>query len=239
MKLTNAQKELADLLIATKTHAKVRRRKKKEDGSYEFYYLIRDTSPIDFKISEEEFAFVHHEKNPEAPLSPVIVNLRNLPENLVEKIAQVLAKVKLKTKPLLCTGIPNAAIPFAKKFSEITKIPYVTIFEKDDVPGRPRVLPASDAPKGENKKIIIIDDLITKGNSKIRAIKVAEELGYKVIGLLVLVDREQGGKEMLNQAGYELYTSLSLTDLLQYYLKNKKITKEQFDETIKYLKEDV
>lgn len=239
MELTNSQKKLADLLISTKTHAKVRRRKKNDDGTFEFYHLERDTSPIDFRITEEEFAFVHHEKNPQAPLSPIIVNLRNLPPNLVEKIAKVLAEVKLNEYPDFCTGIPNTGVPIGREFSKILKIPYITIFEKDDDPARPRILPAKDALEGQGEKIIIVDDLITMGNSKLRAIKVAEGLGYKVIGLLVLVDREQGGKETLNEEGYELYAPLKLTDLLKYYFKLKKISKERFKETMEYLKEDV
>lgn len=233
--LTKTQQELADLLYTTKTHAKVRRRKQNPDGSYEFYHVMRDTHPVDFRVTEEEFAFVHHKTNPSAPLSPIIVNLRSLPDELVNKIAEVLSEVTLDEQPDFCTGIPNAGISFAKRFAEITKIPYRTIFEKDDNPSKPQVLPAKDAENGNGKKMLIIDDLITKAGSKVMAIEVAEKLGYTIAGVLVLVDREQGGVEAMKKAGYKLFTALKLTDLLQYYLEKRMISDEQFDETKAYL----
>jgi len=234
-KLTQSQQNLADLLLKTKTHAKVRRRKQNSDGTVEFYYVIRDTSPIDFRVDPSEFAFVHHEKYPKAPLSPIIVNLRNLPANLNKKIAECMAETQLKQVPNFCTGIPNAAIPYAKEFSNETKIPYVTIFEKDDKPGSPRILPAQDAPKGNGKTLLIVDDVITKGESKLRAFKVAEDLGFKVIGLVVLVDRGEGGKEIIEKAGYQFYAPFTLKDLLDYYLEKNMITKDQYEESIEYL----
>lgn len=233
--MKKSQEKLADLLISTKTHAKVRRKKQNPDKTVEFYYVIRDTSPIDFRIDPQEFAFVHHEKHPQAPLSPIIVNLRNLPDSLSRKIAECMAEMTLKQTPDFCTGIPNAAIPYAKEFSNVTKIPYVTIFEKDDQPGSPRILPAKDAAKGQGKTILIVDDVITKGESKFRAFKVAEDLGYKVMGLIVLIDRGEGGKEMIEQAGYQFYAPLTLIGLLDYYLKKGTITQKQYTESVEYL----
>lgn len=233
--LTESQQKLADLLFSTKTHAKVRRRKKNTDGTYEFYYVIRDTSPIDFRETEEEFAFVYHEQKPSAPLSPIIVNLRKMPESLNMEIAGCMSEITLKEKPDVCTGIPNAAIPYARDYAQITGIPYVDIFEKQDIPGAPRILPSKDAQKGAGKTILIIDDVITKGESKFRAFKVAEELGYKVLGLVVLIDRGEGGKQMIEEAGYNFYAPLTLQKLLDYYLKKGTITQGQFNEVQDYI----
>ncbi|HLC87827.1 MAG TPA: phosphoribosyltransferase family protein [Patescibacteria group bacterium] len=235
--LTKSQQKLADLLLDTKTHTKVRRRRFGQDDEVEFYYVERDTSPIDFRENEEEFAFVHHEQNPTAPLSPVKVNLRKMPDSLNMKIAECMAEMKLKQNPDLCTGIPNAAIPYAKDYAQITGIPYVTLFDKDDSPGSPRILAATDAPKGNGKTILIIDDVITKGASKFRAFKVAEELGYKVLGLVVLIDRDEGGKEMIEEAGYKFYAPLKLKDLLDYYLEKRMISEDLYTETVNYLKQ--
>lgn len=235
--LTKSQQDLADLLINTKTHAKVRRRRTNADGTIEFYYLVRDTSPVDFRENEEEFAFVYHESNPRAPLSPIIVNLRKMPESLNLKIAQCMAQIQLKQKPDFCSGIPNAAIPYAEDYSKVTGIPYIKLFEKDDQPGSPRILPAEDAPRGEGKTLLIIDDVITKGESKFRAFKVAGELGYKVLGLIVLVDRGEGGKEVIEGAGYQFYAPLNLKDLVDYYMEKGMIDKKLYDETVEYLKQ--
>lgn len=233
---TKSQRGLADMLFNTQTQAKVRRRKQNADGSFQFYYVIRDTSPVDFRKDPGEFAFVHHEKNPTAPLSPIIINLRNLPDLLITKIAQSLTEVNLKQRPDFVTGIPNAAIPFAKEFSKITKIPYVEIFEKDDNPASPRILPAKNAPRGDGKTVLIVDDVITKGESKFRAFKVAEQLKFKVLGLIVLVDRDEGGKEIIEKSGYQFYAPFELSKLLEYYSAKGTINQKQYDGVMQYIK---
>lgn len=233
--MTEDQKKLADLLWDTKTQAKVRRRKQNPDGSFEFYTIVRDTHPIDFRIDPGEFVFKHHEKIPDAPLSPMYINLRSLPQNLIESIAQTLAKIKLDGVPDFISGIPKAATPIAEAYSKITNIPLVTIFDKLDGEAKRSVISHADAPDGAGKKLLIIDDLITKGNSKIEAFKIAESLGYKIVALLVLFDRQEGGVEQLEKIGYKVYSAIKLKPTLEYYLESGKITKEQYKETMDYL----
>src|SRR3990167_7094126 len=117
--LTKSQEELADLLLNTKIEAKVIKRKQKEDGSFFLEEGKRDTSPIDFAQTEEEFALKIHEVNINAPLSPIYVNLRNLPENVLKKIGEVLAEVKLDTPQEFCTGVPKAALVIAQGKSKL------------------------------------------------------------------------------------------------------------------------
>jgi orotate phosphoribosyltransferase len=57
-------------------------------------------------------------------------------------------------------------------------------------------------PKGT--RVAIIEDVVTTGGSLLKAIKVAEDHGLKVVQALTLVDREEGGKEQLAEAGYAL-----------------------------------
>lgn len=233
--LTKRQQELADLLFNTKIQAKVRRRKQNPDGSYEFYLVVRDTSPFDFRVDLGEFVFKYHEKFPAAPLSPMYVNLRNLPENLVEKIGEVMAQMSLDEKCDFCTPIPKAANPIAKQFSKFSRIPLIDILDKEEDTRARKIIPLKGAKKGKGKKLIILDDLITKADSKLEAIAAAEKLGYKVVGVVILVDREQGGREELKKRGYKLYAALKLTGLLKYYLSKKMISKNQFKDTVEYL----
>lgn len=234
-KMNKSQKELADLLWETKTKAKVRRRRQLPDGSYDFYLVVRETRPIDFRVDPGEFVFKHHEKNPGAPLSPMYINLRNLAEDLVEAIAQTLAKVELHLKPDFLAGIPKAALPIVSAYSKITKIPELQIFDKEDGEAKRSIIPHKNAPKGGNKKLLIIDDLITKGNSKLEAFRIAEDLGYRILALLVLFDRQEGGVEELKKLGYRVYASMKLKPTLKYYLDSGKITKEHYKETLAYL----
>jgi len=49
--------------------------------------------------------------------------------------------------------------------------------------------------------VVILDDVITKGTSVIRAIEPVEAVGARVVGVMVLVDREEGGVKRLAELG--------------------------------------
>jgi orotate phosphoribosyltransferase len=48
-------------------------------------------------------------------------------------------------------------------------------------------------------EVVIVDDVCTTGGSTILAIEAAREAGMRVIGVLCLVDREQGGRAKIEQ----------------------------------------
>jgi orotate phosphoribosyltransferase len=48
-------------------------------------------------------------------------------------------------------------------------------------------------------RVVIVDDVITTGNSVIDAIKATKELGLEIIEVIVLVDRQEGGRENIEK----------------------------------------
>lgn len=234
--LTKSQQELADLLINTKIEAKVIRRIQKEDGTYYLEEGKRSTSPIDFAQDEGEFALKIHEVKPDSPLSPIYVNLRNLPENVLEKIAQVLNEVKLETPQDFCSGVPKAAVIIAKKFAEVSNIPFLDVFEKIGLDTDRMIVTKQGVEAGEINRLLVIDDVIAHGKSKLEALQAAKDAGFYV-NMLVLIDREQGGVEQVEKEGCKVYAAMKMTDILDYYLGKGMVTKKQYDETVKYLKQ--
>lgn len=233
-KLTKSQEELADLLLNTKIEAKIIRRKQKEDGSYYLEETSRSTSPIDFSKDQGEFALKIHEVNINAPLSPIYVNLRNLPDGILTKIAQVLAEVKLETPQEFCTGVPKAALVIAQKFAEVKGTPFMDVFEKiGQNTDRKIVIKEGVKPKPDTK-LLVIDDVVAHGKSKLEALEAAKTVGFYV-NMLVLVDREQGGVEQVEAEGCRVYSAMKLTDILDYYMEKRRITKEQYEQSINYL----
>lgn len=53
-------------------------------------------------------------------------------------------------------------------------------------------------------KVVIVEDVVTTGDSSLKAVKRAEEEGLQVVKILALVDRCEGGRENIEKAGYEL-----------------------------------
>ncbi len=64
-------------------------------------------------------------------------------------------------------------------------------------------------------RVMIIDDVATTGNSALEAARVAREAGAHVDCALVLVDREEGAREMLAQEGIRLLAVLRGPDFLK------------------------
>jgi orotate phosphoribosyltransferase len=68
-------------------------------------------------------------------------------------------------------------------------------------------------------RVVIIDDVITTGGSTLKAIDKAEECGLKIVRVIVLVDREEGGKENIEQKGYKVESVFTKSELLEEYNK--------------------
>jgi uridine monophosphate synthetase len=231
--LTLNQEMLADLYSTTKTVAKVGRRKTLSNGKFELYNITRLVSIFDF-AQKDEFALKLHEKNIDAPLSLYYINQRNLPENVYKQIGVVLSEIQSDQKVDFCTGIPDAGTPIAKAYAEAAGVLYVDIFAKEQTETGRRIVGTAEAGQ-QKKKIRIIDDLVTAADTKLEAIKAAEALGYEVVDIVVIIDREQGGSKQLAEKGYNLKSAFTVTQLIEYYFRVGRISKEKYDESKAYL----
>jgi orotidine 5'-phosphate decarboxylase subfamily 1 len=233
---TETQKKLADLLISTKTIAPVTRRTG-NDKAWVFTKTDRPTSPVDFAIpGSGEYVLKLHEKDPGAPLSPIYLNLRNLPDEILDLIGLSMTELATDEMPDFCVGIPKAGVPIAKSYSDVSHIPIIEgVFEKQESDGKREII-AGKTVSGNKNKLRIVDDLVTKSLTKEEAIKAAEKEGFVVVDILVLVDREQGGSSQLQELGYPVHSVFKLTQLLSYYLITRQITQNQYNSVIEYLK---
>ncbi len=232
--LSPAQEALADMLFDYKIEAKVRRRLGNE-GNYTFETVIRPTSPIDF-AQPGEFALKLHEKHPEAPLSPVYINLRNLPPELLDQVGVAMAGVDIPSLPDYCVGIPSAGDPIAEVYSSRTGIGRAELLRKEVGEGGRKIVPLES---GEplTGSVRLVDDLITQADTKLEAIQAIESFGLVVSDIVVLVDREQGGGDQLREAGYNLYSAFTMQQMLDFYLRSEKIDDLQYEDTMQGLEQ--
>lgn len=115
-----------------------------------------------------------------------------------------------------------------------TNMPCVIVRKETKSYGATGRTAGSDIVKGE--RILFFDDVVTEGLSKVEGIKPLEELGAKVEHILVVVDREQRGKERLEKLGYKVSSLAKITDLAQKLVQESKITKEQGEAVLDYVK---
>jgi len=66
----------------------------------------------------------------------------------------------------------------------------------------------------EASRVIIVDDVCTTGESTWQAIRAVEDAGLKVVAVLSLVDREEGGSERLREK-YPYFRVFTAKELLE------------------------
>jgi orotidine-5'-phosphate decarboxylase len=193
------------------------------------------------KIQFGAFRLKLHEKNPDAPLSPIYLNLRNLPEKIYQTIAELKAENLKNERYGYISGVPNAGNSIADALKNLTNMPNIKL-QKTEIDGKRRVVAEQNVSKLYARMgdvicdVVVVDDLITQADSKLEAI---EALGLPIKKVMVVVDREQGGREQLERKGYKLEAIFSLTkDLLPLYVRRKKITQETADAVTKYLNQN-
>ncbi len=93
----------------------------------------------------------------------------------------------------------------------------------------------ADIAKGDN--ILFFDDVISEGLSKVEGIKPLQSLGGNVKHLLVVVNREQGGKENLEKLGFRVHALAKISDIIHSLYLNKHISKKQADEVLDFVKQ--
>jgi orotate phosphoribosyltransferase len=71
-----------------------------------------------------------------------------------------------------------------------------------------------EGPFREGDRVAVIEDVITTGGSALRAVDAIRAAGGVVVGVLALVDREEGGREALVSAGLPVLALARASDIV-------------------------
>ncbi len=113
-------------------------------------------------------------------------------------------------------GIELGSVPLAVALSLETGNKYIIIRKESKTHGTQNLI-EGDLEKGE--EIIIVEDVMTTGQSIIRAAKIIRDLGGIVKKVLVVVDREEGGLENLKNENLEAISLVKVSSLLKKVIK--------------------
>ena len=107
-------------------------------------------------------------------------------------------------------GIPLAGIPFASQIAYDFKKPFLYVRKGVRYSGRERrvegVLASGD-------KVLLIDDLLTTGSTLRKAADAVRAEGGVVTDAIVFLDREEGGRQLLEKAEIKLHSLLRITEI--------------------------
>ncbi len=167
-------------------------------------------------------------------ISPIYIDLRLLASYppLLREVARTMAEIARQLSFDRIAAIPTAGLPIGVALALEMDRPLIYPRRQVKGHGTRRTIEGAFEP-GET--VLLVDDLITRGESKLEAIAPLEAAGLVVRDVLVLIDREQGGRQDLAQNGYRLHAALQLTDLLNALHAAGHISPQQYTETIKYL----
>lgn len=145
--------------------------------------------------------------------SPIYIDLRlivSYPQLLVEVARKMWEMVKDQAFDRVC-GVPYTALPIATALSLQQKLPMVMRRKEAKQYGTKKIIEGA-LTAGQN--CLVIEDLITSGMSLFETIEPLEAEGLKVSDVVVLLDREQGGKARLEGKGYRLHALFTMSELL-------------------------
>ena len=137
--------------------------------------------------------------------SPVYVDVRVLPSSPASfstAIDELVKKVK-ELKIDVVAGAETAGIPIAAAIALKAKLPMIYVRKRPKSYGTMSFI---EGVLEKDQKVVLIDDMITDGRSKIRFIEGIRQEGAVCEDVLVIIDREQGGTDTLAAEKVKLHS---------------------------------
>ncbi len=159
-------------------------------------------------------------------VSPIYLDLRVLvsyPEALQEVAAAYAQKLTGLTYDRLA-AVPYAGLPIGVAISLLIEQPLIYPRKEVKSYGTGKGI---EGVWQAGQTVVMIEDLVTSGDSVIQGIQVLRQAGLVINEAVVLIDREQGGRENLAAEGVALHAVTTLRELLEGMVGCGRITAEQ------------
>lgn len=145
------------------------------------------------KISDRYFDKYRFESEPELLREVAARMARLLPEG-VERLA----------------GLEMGGIPLATAVSLETGLPALFVRKKAKEYGTCNL---AEGGFQAGERVAVIEDVITTAGQVIQSANDLRDLGLEVLKVVCVVDRQQGGTERLAEAGYQLASVFTLSEI--------------------------
>lgn len=129
--------------------------------------------------------------------------------SILRRVASFLAEL-VPPQTDRIAGTELGAVALAAALSLETGLPFVIARKGTKAYSTARLVEGELYP---GDRVVVVEDVISTGAQGIRAADSIAQVGAQVLGILAVIDREQGGPEAIAAAGYALTTLFSRKQL--------------------------
>jgi uridine monophosphate synthetase len=129
-------------------------------------------------------------------------------------------------------GIPTAGISIATLLAHRLNKPLLYVRAAVKEHGRGRLV---EGVLASGDQVLVVDDLITDGGSKIEPVRSLRAEGAKVSDILVVLDREQGGAAQLRKEQLQLRALAPITSVVQVLRQANRLPASKAQEILDYI----
>jgi uridine monophosphate synthetase len=161
---------------------------------------------------------------------------------LHRKLVQILALEGNRDRRQQVIGIPDTATPLALATamaarSTTTPLIYSQMRKQPAAyPGGEWGLSSYMGTRDPSREITLIDDVMASGRTKLWAMEELKKDGLEIKRILVVVDREQGGDEILADKGLPTHSLYRASEMIAYYRDTGKADAETARRALDHLR---
>ncbi len=166
--------------------------------------------------------------------SPIYLDLRMLVSrpDVLWRAARAYAELLAGVEYERLAAIPYAALPIGSAVALLTGRPLIYPRRESKGYGTGRLI---EGAWKAGEAVCVLDDLITTGATKVEAIRPLQDAGLAVRDVVVLIDREQGGREAMAEAGYRVHAVLGMRRIVASLARHGRISEAERQQVEAYL----
>lgn len=167
--------------------------------------------------------------------SSIYINLRKIISypKIMRTVAALMWDSVSQSKFDLVCGVPYTALPIATCLALDHDLPMVMRRKEKKEYGTKQLI-EGDFKQGQH--CLIIEDVITTGGSIIETATDLQQAGILVTDTVLLIDREQGGRQNLEKQ-FKVHSIFTISEILHSLLSSGKVSQSEQQVIEKFIKE--
>ena len=169
--------------------------------------------------------------------SPIYIDLRVIISHpqLLQSVCQLMAQLLTPLQFTLVCGVPYTALPIATLLSATTNTPMIMRRKEAKNYGLKKHI-EGQWDRSSPQRCVIVEDLVTSGLSVFETIQPITAEGIQVEDVVVIIDREQGGRANIEQRGCRLHSVVTISEVVSVLVGEGRISGEKGEEVMSFIR---